>query len=61
MGILADNEVCTGNDGAIHEFVVIKIIFDETETVVWRKETRERTADYRIYYVMGYCCIGYTF
>ena len=44
VGILAYNEVGIGNDGTIHEFVVVGISLYKVEMELWVKAARERAA-----------------
>lgn len=42
MGILADNVIGSCHDGTIHKLVVVRILLNEAEAEMWRKEPRER-------------------
>ena len=57
--MLADNVIGSCHDGTIHKLVIVRILLNEAEAEMWRKEPRERAADDSIDDVVGDCRIGH--
>ena len=60
VGIFANDVVGIGDDGTVYEFVVIGVLFNESEAIMWIQLASVRAADYGIYDIMCYGGIGYS-
>ena len=60
MTILADYIIRTCYDSTINEFIVIRVLLNQTKAEMGVIETGKRTAYNGVYNIMSHCCIRYT-